>query len=84
MIDMFRVRIADGGAFSTSTNMKTQTIHLSQIEWKNRNIPTVFDMEIDYDFLLDSDFKKINKFITKQLSKMFDDKCIRFVAEAIL
>lgn len=63
---------------------KTQTIHLSQIKWKNRNIPTTFNMEIDRDFLLDSDYKTLNKHITKQLNAMFDDKCFNFVAETIL
>jgi hypothetical protein len=61
-----------------------QTIHLSQIEWKKRNIPTTFNLEIDRNFLLDSDYGTINKHITKQLNALFDDKCVNFVAETIL
>lgn len=63
---------------------KTQTIHLSQIEWANRNIPTTFNFELDRDLFLDSDRKTLNKLIIKQLNKMFNDKCINFVAEAFL
>ena len=55
-------------------------IFLTNIEWKNRNIPRNFELDLNYK-AVKMDYSKINEMIYKQMDSLFNDKCLGFKAE---
>jgi len=58
-------------------------IFLTNIKWKNRNIPRNFELDLSYE-AVKMDTSKINEIIYKQMDSLFNDECLGFNAETII